>query len=122
MCLDLTGTMASFTCTLPKNSDNTATLSSGNHYPVILISPIGYAAIDTAIPAINVAFSLTSLNPANGNANGGYDLTIIGTGFPSDPSQVTFKVCDQFCTIKSLNNINAVLTTPSCTTVGASTI
>jgi hypothetical protein len=113
-CISLTGTMASFTCTLPQNPDNTPTLTAGKHYPTIKIDPLGYANIDKTIAAITVAFALTSVSPTSGSANGGYDVTVVGTGFPSSPKDITFKICGQFCTIKSLTNVGAVLTIPSC--------
>ena len=114
--------MTSFTCILPKNSDNTPILTAGSHYPVIKIDPIGYASIDKSINSITVAFALTSVTPSSGRANGGYDVTIVGTGFPQNAKDITFKVCDQLCTIKSLTNVGAVLTMPTCKTTGAATI
>lgn len=81
-CNSLTGTMTSFTCSLPKNTDNTPMLTAGTHYPVIKIDPLGYASIDMSIPAITVPFALTHVTPSSGSANGGYDVTLVGTGFP----------------------------------------
>ncbi len=121
-CTSLTGLMTSFTCTLPSNPDNTPILTAGSHYPVIKIDPIGYASIGQSITAITVAIALTSVNPNNGSTNGGYDVTIVGTGFPQNAKDITFKVCNQLCTIKSLTNVEAVLTMPACEANGATTI
>ena len=37
-CSGLTGSMTSFTCNLPKNSDNTPVLTVGSHFPQVVIS------------------------------------------------------------------------------------
>lgn len=113
-CTALTGTMASFTCELPTNPDNSPVLTAGNHYPMIKIEPLGYAAIDTNVPAITVTLAMASITPARGNANGGYDITILGSGFPENTRDIAFKICDQLCTIKSLTNVNAIVTIPQC--------
>ena len=80
-CGELSGTMTSFTCTIPKNADNSAVLTAGSHYPVINIKDVGYAVIDKAVNPITVNLEITALDVALGSANGGYDVKVTGKGF-----------------------------------------
>lgn len=83
-CINLVGTLNNFTCDLPKNTDNTPILSAGNHYPVVTVKNIGTINIDmTVVNPIISTFDLTSSTPSTSGNNGGYPITIIGTGFPS---------------------------------------
>lgn len=81
-CTNLVGTLANFTCDLPKNTDNTPILSAGSHYPVVTIKGMGTADRDALVAAIIVNFDLTSSNPSTGGNNGGYSIVIAGVGFP----------------------------------------
>lgn len=49
-CSGLTGTTASFTCTLPLNSDNSASLPAGSAVPKVHVAPIGYADASARTP------------------------------------------------------------------------
>jgi len=57
---------------LPKNSDNTPILTAGDHYPSVVISPIGIVSIDPTVNPINVGLNLLSVTNSSGGTNGGY--------------------------------------------------
>ncbi len=72
-------------------------------------------------PVANNLLLSSVTNSAGGN-NGGYEVTIVGTGFPSDKKLITFTLCGQYCTITSINNIEAKIMVPGCSNIGASDI
>lgn len=121
-CTNLVGTMTSFTCDLPQNSDNTPILTAGDHLPAVIVSPLGLVSIDPTVNPITIGLTLSSVTDPSGGVNGGYEVTVVGTGFPSDTTEIVFTLCSQKCTINSLNNIEAKLMVPSCSTAGTSNI
>lgn len=48
-CTDLTGTIASFTCNLPLNQDNSIALPAGSEKIKVHISQIGYADVSSIV-------------------------------------------------------------------------
>ena len=80
--VDLTKTMTNFTCTLPNNTDGSAILRAGNHFPVVKIDPIGYIDVDSSVTAINVPFTVIAAISDFGTQNGGISIKLTGTGFP----------------------------------------
>ena len=118
-CSNLTGTVNSFTCDLPTNSDNTPIITAGSHYPQVTISQLGFVSIDPSVNPITIDLNLTAISASTGGVNGGYSVTITGTGFPSSTDQITFSVCSQNSTVSSVNNIQATILIPSCSTEGA---
>lgn len=75
-CTSLTGTFASFDCTLPVNTDQTPIITAGNHHTKIVVKEKGI--IQTSSSPIAKSLTITSLSQASGSANGGYDLEING--------------------------------------------
>ena len=65
-CTTLTGTLASFKCQLPVNTDNSPVISAGDHFPVIFAKDIGILGFDPAVIAIKVPFIFTSSTPSTG--------------------------------------------------------
>jgi len=57
-------------------------------------------------------FSLTTTDVVSGGLNGGYEMTIAGTGFPEHPNKITFTLCSQQCTVTSIDNIQAKIKVP----------
>ena len=58
-CISLTGTLTSFTCELPYNEEDISPiLSAGSHYPVILLSSLGYADIDDELMPIEISLEI----------------------------------------------------------------
>lgn len=51
--------------------------------PVVKISPIGSVKVGPTVNPITVNLALTSATPAVGGVNGGYQVTLAGTGFPT---------------------------------------
>jgi hypothetical protein len=114
--------MASFTCNLPKNSDNTAILTVGSHFPQVHVEELGMVEIKSTVTPIVIGLALTSVTSSSGGLNGGYEVTIVGKGFPSSPSDMTFMLCGQKCTINSINNIEAKIMVPGCDSQGLTNI
>jgi hypothetical protein len=122
ICGNLIGTVDSFTCDLPKNADNTPILTAGSYYPQVTISQLGLVSIDPTVNPIAIDLLLNAPSTTTGGVNGGYQITLTGSGFPSNPTQITFTLCSQLCTIISLNNVAATVLVPSCSTEGLTQI
>lgn len=120
--VDLTQTMTSFSCLLPNNTDGTAKLRAGDHYPVVRIEPIGYAEIDAGVNPINVPLTIASVTNSTGGNNGGIVVTVTGTGYPDNSKDINFTLCSQLCTINSISNTYAEIVTPPCDTDGTTKI
>ena len=88
-CITPTGTLASFTCQLPINTDNSPIISAGSHFPVVIAKNIGTLGIDSAVTPINVTFSFTNATAATGANNGGYTISVNGKGFPSSIDKIS---------------------------------
>jgi hypothetical protein len=83
-CTDLAGTMLSFTCKLPKNTDNTPILTAGSHLPKVTISPVGIVSNNPSLSPITINLLMSSVTTSSGGNNGGYEVTIVGQGFTTD--------------------------------------
>ena len=83
-CTGITGTMTSFTCTLPTNPspNGTPKLTAGSHYPKVFISPVGYIQNTGTVNPINIPLTLSSVTASSGGINGGYEVTIAAIGVP----------------------------------------
>lgn len=80
-CISLAGSISSFTCNLPKNTDNSVALPAGSGKPKVHIVRIGFAD-NSALTAETVSLSVSSFSPAETSPGGGVQATVIGVGFP----------------------------------------
>ena len=62
-CVNLTGTISSFTCTLPANADGSLKMPAGIALPKVLIPQIGYANTSAFSPE-TFPLIVDSLDPA----------------------------------------------------------
>ena len=115
-------TLASLTCSLSKNSDNSPTLVAGTFFPAVYINPSGYAAIASGVNAIPVSLVTSGLSVSSGGNNGGYYNVLTGSGFPLDKSKITITVCGNTATIINSNNIQVSFYTPACASTGAQNV
>ena len=92
-CSSLTGTITSFTCTLPTNADSSVALPAGTGTPKVHITQIGYAD-NSGVPATTEPITLVSFSPAQTSPGGGVEATVTGTGFPiSSSTGLSVSVC-----------------------------
>ena len=90
LCTGVTGTLSSFTCILPQNTDNSPIIKAGDHFPVVLIDGLGYILMEAGVVAHTQPFTVSSLTPSTGGTNGGYAISVAGSGFPSKQSEIFF--------------------------------
>lgn len=83
-CINFEGNTTIFSCSLPTNNDGTPQLSAGSYLPTVYVNPYGYIDFDSNVTAINIPLTLTLATPNNGGSNGGYIITVNGTGFPTN--------------------------------------
>ena len=103
--VDSGSTLASLTCTLSKNSDNSPTMVAGSFTPAVYIKPTGYAAFASGVSPLSVPLVATALSVATGGNNGGYYNVLTGSGFPLDKSKIAITLCNNPATIISSSNI-----------------
>lgn len=113
--------ISNFQCQLPTNTDGTANVPAGSYMPSATIAQTGTAPAASSITAFNFPLTLTSLSVSSGGDNGGYVLTLQGTGFPANLADATITICGKTATINSLTNINAQIIVPSCA-IGPTTV
>lgn len=104
-CISPTGTLASFTCQLPANSDGNAAVPAGQGLPLVHIGGIGYADTTTVTP-IQYQLTATSVDPSVTSPGGGVIATLSGSGFPLQKTEdLSIVVCGNVVTnIQSVSN------------------
>lgn len=120
--LNLTSPIGGFNCNLPTNSDNTANVPAGSYFPVVTIKQSGSVPLVNTITAFNFPLTLTALSVTSGGNNGGYFMTLTGTGFPLSIPNATVNICGKQATITSISNIQAQIIVPSCPTLGTTPV
>ncbi len=100
------------------NIDSTAILVAGQVTPLIFVPTYGIVGLKSGVNALSVPLTTSSLSVSSGGNNGGILLSVYGTGFPIDKSQMTITVCNNKATIKSITNIRADFYLPACGTIG----
>lgn len=120
--VDNGATLASLTCTLSKNSDNSPTLVAGSFTPAVYINPTGYAAYASGVNPISVALVTSALSISTGGNNGGYYNVLTGNGFPLDKSKITITICGNPATIITSSNIEVRFYMPACASTGAQSV
>ncbi len=121
-CTIVSGSFASFTCTLPMNAGISPVIRAGSYD--IYLSSLGSGVIGVQSGVSKLVFDLvlTSLSSLSGGTNGGYTLTINGKGFPSDRSSPVITLCGVKAIITQISNTQTTIIVPACTTVGAQDI
>ena len=97
-CLELTGTVDSFTCTFPTNDDGTPTLPAGTDYYLIHVASVGYVD-STALGAVTFNLVVNSVSPSVSSPSGGIEAVVSGAGFPlSEDPALEIQVCGNLVT------------------------
>ena len=72
----------------------------------------------SSVTPIVKALAVDLLDSNSGSANGGYEVTISGQGFPLDKKDIqSLTVCGQSATVKSITNIETTIIMPACSSV-----
>ena len=118
-CSNVAGTIASLTCTMTANTDGSPTLVAGDVTPLVHLKQYGIAGLASGVSPLSVPLLADSLSSTSGGNNGGYLVTLTGSGFPLDPTKMTIEMCQKQATVKSSTNINVQFYIPSCGTLTA---
>ena len=121
-CTTVSGAIGSLTCAMATNTDSTPILVAGSVTPVISVDPHGIAALATGVTPLTVPLVASSLSTTTGGDNGGYLISLHGSGFPLDKSQISIQMCSKNATVKTINNIRADFYIPKCGTLGAQSV
>lgn len=65
-CVNLVGTMTSFTCDLPKNADDSPQIRAGDYFPLVFIAGTGTILMESSVVAHSFTLSIASLSPTSG--------------------------------------------------------
>ena len=87
------GSIASFTCELAVNTDNTPILLADSTTPRVFVVNGGLLPLDTGVTGLVHTFAATSATSSINGNNGGYLVTVAGTGFPLDKADATVTIC-----------------------------
>jgi hypothetical protein len=74
--------ISNFQCTLPVNTDATPTITAGTYTPLVTVTQVGLVPATPSVTPFTFPLTLTSLSSVSGGSNGGYSITLYGTGFP----------------------------------------
>jgi len=89
----------------------------------VYIPGAGLLPLDTGVTPLSKSLAATSATSSSNGNNGGYPVTISGSGFPLKSGEATVSVCGKNAEITNINNIQIVFLMPSCgTNTGAQTI
>jgi len=106
------------TCTLATNTDGTPILVAGSISPEVLVEGVGYFKLATGVNPLTATLTATAATSTQDSYNGGYPVTITGTGFGLNKRSVTVNVCNQNAVLTSLSNIQIIFEMPKCAGAG----
>ena len=125
-------TISSISCTMATNTDSSPILTAGSMTPLVYVNPYGIANLSgatvsrrlltAAVSPLNVPLVASSLSSTSGGNNGGYIISLHGSGFPQDKSQVSISICNSQATIEAINNIKIDFYVPACNSLTAQTV
>ena len=107
--------LPNITCTLPKNTDDTAIIPAGDHKPIVHLKNRGFLNINLDAKKYNLEISSIFPAPVNpetktlGSLGGGTDIVINGKGFSPD---AVITLDGNPCEVASITNIEIKLKTP----------
>ena len=104
------------------NTDGTPILVAGLVTPLIVVSQYGIAGLANGVSPLDIPLGCNSLSVTSGGNNGGYLISLTGTGFPLDKKMMEIKVCNNSATINTISNINVAFFVPACSVVGAQNV
>ena len=116
------GSIASFNCEMALNTDNTPILLGDSVTPRVFVVGGGLLPLETGVNPISQTLAASSATSSINGNNGGYLVTVAGTGFPLDVADATVTICTKTARIDSISNIQLVFEMPICSTPGAQTI
>ncbi|KAL3886657.1 hypothetical protein ACJMK2_026637 [Sinanodonta woodiana] len=84
-------------------------LSPGSQYIKLNVGGNGFAINSNgAVPTVNVKLEVTNVYPIMGSVQGGTKITVTGTGFGSDPSDVEVTVGGNVCDVNVTDSTNVI--------------
>ena len=89
-------------------------MEAGSYDAKVRIGSEGLVETAASVPPLDFPFAVTGVSPANGGENGGYDITISGSGFPLNAEDASISLCGKTITPHTSNNIETTFTAPEC--------
>jgi hypothetical protein len=102
--VDTTKPISGLTCQLPAINNTLALLANNNVIPTVWVGNYGIAALAPSVTGFVVPLVVNPLNVSSGGTNGGYVITITGSGFPNNNKQISINICNALATIKTTSN------------------
>ena len=87
-CVNVAGNINALTCAMSTNSDGSATLVAGDVTPLVYLNQYGIAGLATGVNPLSIPLNTDSLSSTSGGNNGGYLITLTGSGFPLDSTKI----------------------------------
>jgi hypothetical protein len=121
--VDTSKPISGLTCQLPTNNDSSLALVASNSVtPIVWVGNYGIAGLSNTTSPFSVPLVVNPLSVSQGGRNGGYYITITGTGFPSEASKIAITLCGAAATVKSTTSTQASFYVPSCSSNGPQTL
>lgn len=98
-CTITSGTFDSFHCQMPTNTDASPVIRAGVYNSSVLLDGVGLLHLQDTVQPINYGLTINSVTPNSGGTNGGYVISLIGNGYPSDPLEANITLCGSQVTI-----------------------
>jgi len=73
------------------------------YFAVSTSSTSAYGRLSTSLISFKTSSTVTGFSPLGGSVLGGSVITITGTNFSTDKTEMAVKVGDQYCIIESIN-------------------
>ena len=74
----------------------------------------GIVGLANGISPLSISLGCTSLSVTSGGNNGGYLVSLTGTGFPLDKKLIDIQMCNNSATVNAVNNIQVDFFVPTC--------
>jgi len=111
-------TLNALTCAMTTNTDTTPILVAGDVTPVVQVGTYGLAGLASGVSALSIPLTTSSLSVTTGGNNGGYLISLSGTGFPLEKNKIVVEMCSKKATVQSVNNIKVDFYIPACGSTG----
>ena len=84
---------------------------------MVYVNQYGIAGLASGVNPLSIPLNTDSLSSTTGGNNGGYLITLTGSGFPLDVSLIKIEICQKQATIKTTTNIQVEFYIPACSTL-----
>lgn len=117
-----TSNLSSIICAIPTDNNGFSDLVAGDIDLEVKVPPFGIINLADNMTSLTIPLIAASLSVASAGNNGGYLMTISGSGFSSDKPAVNVTICGSRATIRKSSSTSIQFTAPPCSNIGPQAI